>query len=200
MPRQAPRDRQKPRPKRREKDRAIELLIGWLSEKSAIGDRARKLFRLTKSLDEALKRDQQNADAQLLIDKTNTLLERLEGVRTLFLSSKGVISVWGPKGHGSPLRWLMTARKEITREDLHQYCAEKEFAVVGLLMDALERRSLSKIGECGCGALFYARSSLSRFCSDECRIRFWEQCEERKAQKREMARKYYWLKMNKNVK
>ena len=202
MSRQVSRDRKKTSPKRNvAKDRAIELLIRWLSEKGPVGNSARELFRVTKCLGQTLpKRGRPNADAERLLDQINAQLERFEGVRSLFLGTKGVVSHWGPKRHGRPAMWLLTARKELTEEEWAQYYADKDFAVVSLLMDTVERRLLWKIGQCGCGALFYARSSLSRFCSDECRIKYWEQSDERKAQKREKAKEYYWLHKNKNVK
>lgn len=195
------RDRSKTSPKRkRGVDSAMSLLIRWLSEEGPLGDRSRELFRLIKRLDQGLrKRNHPNADAERLLNQINARLERFEGVRSLFLGAKGLVSEWGPKRHGRPQMWLLTSRKELTEEDWAQYHADKEFAVVSLLLDAVKQGLVSKIGECGCGALFHSRSSLSRFCSDQCRIRFWEQSEDRKAQKREMAKKYYWLHKTKNV-
>jgi hypothetical protein len=69
----------------------------------------------------------------------------------------------------------------------------QEFGHIRTILGMAEGRSITDIRECNCGKLFLARSSLTRFCSPDCRIAFWENSEERKQRKREKAREYYML-------
>jgi hypothetical protein len=50
---------------------------------------------------------------------------------------------------------------------------------------------LDRLQTCACGKWYFARFSHQRFCSPECRVTFWESSEERKEQKRKLARQYY---------
>ena len=54
------------------------------------------------------------------------------------------------------------------------------------LLDKLDRIQL-----CVCDRWYFVRFSHQKFCSEECRIRYWESSEERKSQKRAKAREYY---------
>jgi hypothetical protein len=69
----------------------------------------------------------------------------------------------------------------------------QELGHIQTILRMAEGRSITDIRECNCGKLFMARSSLTRFCSPDCRIAFWENSEERKQRKRERAREYYML-------
>ncbi len=50
---------------------------------------------------------------------------------------------------------------------------------------------IDRLQTCACGNWYFARFSHQRFCSPECRVTFWESSEERKEQKRKLARQYY---------
>ena len=69
----------------------------------------------------------------------------------------------------------------------------QEFGHIQTILEMAEQRPITDIRECNCGKLFLGRSSLTRFCSPDCRIAFWENSEERKRQKRDKAREYYML-------
>lgn len=53
---------------------------------------------------------------------------------------------------------------------------------------------LDRLEMCDCGLWYFARFSHQRFCSEECRVRFWESSEDRKEQKRQRARENYQYK------
>jgi hypothetical protein len=53
------------------------------------------------------------------------------------------------------------------------------------------QNKLNRLKLCKCGLWYYAKFSHQRFCSSECREKFWETSEERKEQKRGRAREYY---------
>lgn len=74
------------------------------------------------------------------------------------------------------------------------------FNSITTVLGAVNDDLLHTLRNCVCGAYFVARSSASRFCSPKCRIDFWENSEERKAEKRKNAREYYSIHKNKNVK
>ena len=50
---------------------------------------------------------------------------------------------------------------------------------------------LDRLKVCDCGCWYFARFAHQRFCSEECRMRFWEGSEERKERKRAQARANY---------
>lgn len=54
------------------------------------------------------------------------------------------------------------------------------------LLDKVDR-----IRRCECERWYFLRFAHQRFCSEECRVRFWESSEERKEQKRAQARRNY---------
>jgi hypothetical protein len=66
-----------------------------------------------------------------------------------------------------------------------------EVFAVHALVDLAKQGRIDRLKECACGRWYYARFSHQRFCSAECRVKFWEDSEERKEQKRDRARKYY---------
>jgi hypothetical protein len=68
--------------------------------------------------------------------------------------------------------------------------ADESLAISAVLSLANQDR-LERLQVCGCGSWYYAKFSHQRFCSPECRIKYWEKSEERKQQKRDRARNNY---------
>lgn len=54
-----------------------------------------------------------------------------------------------------------------------------------------EQNKLEKLQLCSCKVWFFPKFRHQKFCSAACRVKFWENSEQRKAQKREKAREYY---------
>lgn len=67
----------------------------------------------------------------------------------------------------------------------------EEFAAVEAITKLAEDNLLDRLQACQCGTWFFAKFAHQRFCSTDCRVRFWENSDERKARKRELARGYY---------
>ena len=166
--------------------KAVEMLN--LLKGTPAGDRIGELLRLSMSAIEAsqnttysdfLQGSARCDELRRIEREVNALLERYVAVRWILCGREGSarIAPWVPYPEG--------------RSD--------EFETVVLIMDLFESDSLSLIRNCECGAYFFARSSLSRFCSKGCRERFWENSEARKEQKRKNAREYYRLHKSTNV-
>jgi hypothetical protein len=81
----------------------------------------------------------------------------------------------------------------------HKFPLGERIAIYAVLELADENR-LQTLKTCECGQWYFAKFSHQRFCSAECRVKFWENSEDRKGQKRQKAREYYWLHKKKNVK
>ncbi len=66
-----------------------------------------------------------------------------------------------------------------------------EATAVHAIVRLVEAGLFDRLKTCACGEWYFARFSHQRFCSPECRVTFWESSEERKEQKRKLARQYY---------
>ena len=114
----------------------------------------------------------ERSDVRELQSKLNHLLATQKGIRQIVdLRQENLCSRWLPV----PPRHLW------------------QFIYTNIAMDLADSKLLHRLRVCGCGRYFVARSSLTRFCSPNCRIKFWESSEERKQKKREKAREYYML-------
>jgi hypothetical protein len=69
----------------------------------------------------------------------------------------------------------------------------EDSAVHGIVRLA-DQNLLNRLQQCGCGNWMFARFSHQRFCSEACRVNFWEGQEERKERKRKQARENYLYK------
>jgi hypothetical protein len=181
-------------------DESIRYLIDWLNNPKEDAFRkarvrelwvaAGKLSRLSRPSSGASSRAMQEC-----LEQINSRLAQHKAIRTVFASDRGIRTVWG-----LPFVKLSDALRKLTPERMTELEQSREYMMTHILTDALEHGSLAKIGFCECGRFFFARFSLARFCSAKCRIAFWESLPERKAQKRENARKYYRLHKTKNTK
>jgi len=86
-----------------------------------------------------------------------------------------------------------TGSWDVGRYGLSKHPPEEAFAVEALVSLA-EHNILSRLQVCECGNWFYMKFAHQRFCTTECRKRFWEASEERKEQKRQKARENYLYK------
>jgi hypothetical protein len=66
-----------------------------------------------------------------------------------------------------------------------------EGQAVHALVRLADQGLLDRLKTCDCGVWYFARFAHQRFCSEECRVRFWEGSEERKERKRAQARANY---------
>jgi hypothetical protein len=57
-----------------------------------------------------------------------------------------------------------------------------------------DQNMLERLKVCDCGLWYFAKFSHQKFCSAECRVRFWESSEERMERKRERLRQNYLYK------
>jgi hypothetical protein len=119
-------------------------------------------------------------ECEQLADTINRSLRRYKAAQEIFFSA-GIAIVWMPD---SPVG-----------SDAHS-----EFSIVLQIMEHLESGQLAKLRKCECGRYFFVRSSIVRFCSEKCRIAYWENSEVRKDQKRKKAKEYYRLHKTKNIK
>ena len=87
----------------------------------------------------------------------------------------------------SPRRWTIASG---CFTDSHFTEAE----IVLSLIELVKSGVFEKLKECQCGEWFLAKFAHQRFHSEPCRLRFWEQSDERKERKRERARKNYLYK------
>jgi hypothetical protein len=67
----------------------------------------------------------------------------------------------------------------------------QESHAVRAVIELAKQNKLQRLRSCDCGRWYFVKFSHQRFCSAECRIKFWESSEERKVQKRERARDNY---------
>ena len=168
----------------------VPYLISWLNETEDREAKAR-ISRLHQLCTEALETSWTTTQKEWMKGKAkfrkleglaraiNRITDQYVGYRRVLCASDGhVMALW----HSA------------------QRSRESEFHCVDCLLDLFEQKGLSRVRVCECGMYFYARSSLSRFCSKTCREGFWEKSEIRKEQKRIKAQEYYWLHKNKNVK
>src|SRR2546425_11842768 len=184
----------------------VNSLIKWLNTDSDTGARARvcELLTLCKELNALCqpmvgrKRARLDPNIDRLTQEINSRLERYQAVRLVSAIGGGITVWWGLKGRGRTSN--LSSLFHMKPADWEKFVRDTEFHMVSLLMDVVKMRLLPKIGRCECAAFFYARSSLSRFCSAGCRVTYWENSQDRKAQKRRKAREYYWLHKNKNTK
>jgi hypothetical protein len=72
-----------------------------------------------------------------------------------------------------------------------EHLSVAEFAAVHDLVRLAKQNRFRQLKLCDCGKWYFARFSHQRFCSEKCRIQFWENSEDRKSQKRAKAREYY---------
>ncbi len=66
-----------------------------------------------------------------------------------------------------------------------------ELFAVHAIVRLVDAGLFDRLQTCACGKWYFSRFSHQRFCSPECRVTFWESSEERKEQKRKLARNYY---------
>jgi hypothetical protein len=82
-------------------------------------------------------------------------------------------------------------RKWRTAPALMSKHSPEESQAVHSAVRLADRGLLDRIQLCPCGGWYFRRFSHQRFCSETCRVEFWENSEERKQQKRERARDNY---------
>lgn len=70
-------------------------------------------------------------------------------------------------------------------------CPSGEWLAVDGVLRLAKANRLDRLQTCACGKWYFAKFSHQRFCSTECRVKFWESSDERKEQKRKKAREYY---------
>jgi hypothetical protein len=87
---------------------------------------------------------------------------------------------------GNAVENLIVAMRRLMR-------STEPIAVHGLVGLA-EEGLLDRLQLCACGKWYFGRFSHQRFCSPACRVKFWEDSEERKEQKRQRARENYLYK------
>jgi hypothetical protein len=66
-----------------------------------------------------------------------------------------------------------------------------ESRAVHAAVELTRQGRLDRLKTCSCGLWYFAKFSHQKFCSEECRLKFWENSEERIAQKRARSREYY---------
>jgi hypothetical protein len=66
-----------------------------------------------------------------------------------------------------------------------------ESLAVNAAVRLADQNRLQRLQVCDCGSWYFAKFSHQKFCSTECRVRFWESSEERMEQKRDGARENY---------
>jgi hypothetical protein len=80
------------------------------------------------------------------------------------------------------------------------WAIDRVFLLSGHITDAmaveaalrlLHRGLFGNLQNCQCGSWFLRKFAHQRFCSSKCREQYWENSDERKAQKRDRAREYY---------
>ena len=87
----------------------------------------------------------------------------------------------------SPRQWSVT-------NVYNQRHSPVEGSAVGAMVRLADQNLLDRLLQCGCGKWMFARFSHQRFCSEACRVKFWETSEERKEKKRQAARENYLYK------
>ena len=194
MVRQAKHDRREPEPMEAV---ARILVVGWLnsSAKHAPESSKKRVRELIALLQEAYvlfpqlcatlvkHRRRDHADwrkGRELAWRINAILRRQKGV---------------PRVHTflGPLSITWMPIKSYATDPLKLNPRDSEYDITSAVLGLVEHKLIANIRRCNCGRYFFARSSLTRFCSSACRIRFWENSEERKQRKREKAREYYLL-------
>jgi len=79
--------------------------------------------------------------------------------------------------------------------DLPRVRVRGEAECVERVVELARMGVVGQVRKCQCGRYFFVRfpkrEPPERFCTDECRVQFWEATEERKKQKRERARNNY---------
>lgn len=68
---------------------------------------------------------------------------------------------------------------------------DEELAAVEAIVLLAERNRLDRLQPCKCGLWYYAKFAHQHFCSSKCRVKYWENSDERKARKRALAKEYY---------
>jgi hypothetical protein len=173
-------------------DDALRYLVDWLNSNE--NGKARERVRQLLDLGKAWLHFSRPSDRKKIANRINEFLQAFPAVRTVLLQDGKITTVW--RRPSISLASLLNPTPEL----MQVLQKGKEHMMVHIVIDALEEGSLQKLGYCACGKYFFARFSLARFCSAKCRVGFWESSPERKAQKREQARKYYRLHKNPNIK
>ena len=174
-------------------DESIRQLIDWLNEFETDREPVLELLRDAKQLFRLSRSKASSRACSDLLEDVNLYLGNYKAVRTVFVRDGAVGAYWGLPHAKWSLGWEPTW-PEIPKNAAKKNAAKNmQHRMIHIVVDALEHGSIDKIGQCQCGTFFFARSSLARFCSVECRVAFWESSEQRKAQKRKKAREYYWL-------
>jgi hypothetical protein len=82
-------------------------------------------------------------------------------------------------------------RKWIVKDAIVGRHIVAEGQAIHALVRLADQGLLDRLRTCDCGVWYFARFAHQRFCSEECRVRFWETSEERKEKKRSQARANY---------
>src|SRR5215472_3551461 len=165
----------------------IKWLIRWLNEQTEEGRHERRRVRAFLALMQDAQRLAREIAALPTSSPIPSVIERrfhLDKKINGFLRSYPVVynvRLYPPKLVSDV--WLVEGNKQQVQE----------FGHIQTVLAMAEQQPITDIRVCDCGKLFLARSSLTRFCSPDCRIAFWENSEERKQRKREKAREYYML-------
>lgn len=182
---------------------ALNLLIDGLN---AGNTRVRELLVMSQELRKLYRRGPRSkyieADPQVddLAQAINIRLERYNSVPIVYPFRGRLVVRRDRKGTRMISVSALKSTGTDADSDWNGSAQGREFLLVSLLMDAVANDLLSKVGHCGCGKFFLARSLSSRFCSKACRVEYWENSEPRKAEKRRMAREYYKQHKNNNTK
>jgi hypothetical protein len=73
-------------------------------------------------------------------------------------------------------------------------CPHEEALAVQAVAELSRQNRLHRLQLCECSLWFFAKFSHQKFCSEGCRVKFWESSEVRKKQKRQRARDNYLYK------
>jgi hypothetical protein len=113
---------------------------------------------------------------------TKELSDQFQSVN-LRLTKYPTFPIFYPK-EDSPRRWNVD-------DALWGKRSVVESVAVHALVRLANQGLLERLQLCQCGLWYFGRFSHQRFCSAECRVRFWESSEERKEQKRQRSRENY---------
>ena len=85
-------------------------------------------------------------------------------------------------------RWISFQRPT---HDLSRDWVRGEADAIAQILELVKMRVVGQVRKCNCGQYYFARfPKRQRFCSEECRVSFWENSEARKKQKRQRAKDY----------
>jgi len=172
-----------------------DYLLKLLGSKNAAGEGRRRIERLIEaSVELAQLQPQVNMDLVLdesadkggrayrealaILEESDQLEDILNGLLKRYKATQTISVLDG-------VEWVPDHPK--------QSDAYRECEVAMEIMDLFKNGSLASFRKCECGSYFFARSSITRFCSKKCRVAYWENSETRREQKRKKAKEYYHL-------